>query len=291
MILSGYLCIYRTSIKKTWASLIPAFVSFTIINSLHIVIQCFIWKASISLPYILKIFVGMDLAWYLEMYIGLVFLQPFLNTLWANLDRKKREVLVFTLVMLTMLGSISENLLPTYWVSLYPLTYYYIGAWLREYPLFCRWKPLFLGLVTILGLEAVRSFKDAGGSTFSWESFGGYACAYNALPVAICSIIFFLLVRKIPIHSKCWKAILQNTGRHTLSTYLVSVCVTDNIFWTILLPYFPTVQEFFPVQFPAAIVLYLLALLIANAVDGITHIICDNMQSFLVRIKSENNQL
>lgn len=281
MLLSGYLCIHRTSAKKAWSSLIPMLGSFVLASCIHIVIRRFIWDTPISLLYVLNTFVGMDLAWYLEMYIGLVLLQPFLNTLWANLNRKKRDLLVLTLLALTALGSVSENILPTYWACLYPLTYYFWGAWLREYAPPCRRGPLCLGLWAMLCLEAVRSFGDAKGGVFSWQSFGGYAYAYNAMPVVICTITLFLITREMSVRSTLLKHFFQNAGKHTLSTYLVSVCGIDTIFYGVLLPYFPTAQEFFPIQLPAAAVLYLVVLLIANVVDGVTHMICGNVQKFL----------
>ena len=89
------------------------------------------------------------------MYIGLFLLIPFLNLIYNNLGSKKHKiVLICTMLFLTSLptivniynfrlgfsadmffndGELRNKILPFWWKSMYPVTYYFIGAYFSEY--------------------------------------------------------------------------------------------------------------------------------------------------------------
>lgn len=55
-------------------------------------------------------FKGANYAWYIEMYIGLFCLIPFLNLIWQGLeDQRQRKLLVLTMIGLTMLPKMLNN--------------------------------------------------------------------------------------------------------------------------------------------------------------------------------------
>lgn len=87
-------------------------------------------------------FTGAPYAWYVEMYIGLFLLIPFLNLIYRNLEGKRqKQILILTLFVLTSLTSLintSSYFVPAYWLHTYPLLYYFIGCYLKEYPV--QWK-------------------------------------------------------------------------------------------------------------------------------------------------------
>ena len=99
-------------------------------------------------------FTGANYSWYIEMYIGLFLIAPFLNLGFNKLKNKRqRQILVATFVFLTVIPTVfnifnfdtatwwmnpTENdtyqkLIPSFWMGIYPITYYYIGAYLRRY--------------------------------------------------------------------------------------------------------------------------------------------------------------
>ena len=94
--------------------------------------------------------------WYIGMYIGLYLLIPYLNILYDNLgSQRSRQNLILILLLLTALPGIAnihcftslewwlspsgsesyDPLLPGWWIQMFPITYYYLGAYLRDYPL------------------------------------------------------------------------------------------------------------------------------------------------------------
>ena len=71
-------------------------------------------------------------AWYLEMYIGLFLLIPFLNIIYNNIQEKKyKDILIIVLLLLTSLEALTTalkiqdinlNIFPDYWTIIYPIT-------------------------------------------------------------------------------------------------------------------------------------------------------------------------
>lgn len=91
-------------------------------------------------------------SWYVNMYIGLYLLIPFLNRLWQVLDKEEKILLISVLIMSTALPSIVNvfdfytdgafrnsgfstkysQIVPDWWKNSYPLTYYFIGTYLKS---------------------------------------------------------------------------------------------------------------------------------------------------------------
>ena len=80
-------------------------------------------------------------AWYIEMYIGLFLLIPFLNILWKELCETHNATgpvcLIGTLILLSSLPDFTNRygfyLLPAYWNKLWILVYYCAGAYIRTF--------------------------------------------------------------------------------------------------------------------------------------------------------------
>ncbi len=165
-------------------------------------------------------FTGANYSWYIEMYIGLFLIAPFLNLAYNKLNSQKHKlVLVVTLFCLTTLPTVfnifnfdtatwwvtpTENdtyqkLLPAFWLSMYPITYYFTGAYLREYGMKLRTGAV----AALLGISLL------GFTTFNWfRSYntgfktGLYNYWYGITPYVLSLLVFVLLSR---IKSDNWK--------------------------------------------------------------------------------------
>jgi len=133
MLTTGYLMINKELSSKYYKGIVKT-VSIYILAS----ICCLIYRYAIlneavtfksALLGILD-FSGAPYAWYVEMYIGLFILIPFLNLAYNNLKNdKQRCVLLITMIFLTTLPSLFNlkyEILPHFWTKMYPLTYYFI---------------------------------------------------------------------------------------------------------------------------------------------------------------------
>ena len=139
MILSGFLMKNKTVSGGYYKGINKTLVTYFLAS-----IVCYLfWNIYFNEPYGLTDFIGELLSfraakysWYIEMYIGLFLLIPFINLIYNNLASKKhKQILILTLFILTSLSSLNIKLtiIPTWWNDIYPLTYYFIGAYIREY--------------------------------------------------------------------------------------------------------------------------------------------------------------
>ncbi len=172
--------------------------------------------------------------WFVEMYIGLYLLTPFINTLYNNLDTKMKKYLIIVLVCLTFLPSTINNkfiegfALPEFWVTLYPICYFLIGKFIKEYqPKFKKFS-LICTLAVILIIETIIEVEQAGGYVYSY--FFGYR---NSLPVMVCAILIFLILYDIKSKKATINKLFMNISIVTFDIYLVSRTVQHFVY-----PYF-----------------------------------------------------
>ena len=190
--------------------------------------------------------------WYVEMYIGLFLLTPFLNILYDNLSSKAhKNALVLTLVFLTALPQIVNifnfnisgwwlnpaissdylQILPAWWNGIWPMTYFFLGRYIKEYCI--RAQPvqmlgLYMGSVLTFG---VFNYYRSYGHTFvsgPWQEWG-------SLPNTIMTaFLFVLLVSGFSrIESQKIKKILNKLSDLCFGGYLVSY-IFDTAFYPIL---------------------------------------------------------
>ena len=173
MILSGYLM----NNKKNE---IKYYIGITKTYSIYVI-------ASFACGLLKKITVGYDLrkfiielldfsaapySWYIEMYLGLFLLIPFLNIIYNGLEnKKKKQLLILILLFITSINgvfNIKHKIIPTFWNTLYPITYYFIGAYLSEFKPEVSNKKL--GMVLLLNVIVGGSlcFYMSYGQKFIW---------------------------------------------------------------------------------------------------------------------------
>lgn len=192
LLLSGYLMGSKTVSRKHYLGVFRTYGIYVLASLVTIVgyhiFNIVYMKERVSITgQLLGIFsfTTIPYSWYVEMYIGLFLLIPFLNILYQNVPTKKgKQLLIAVLLFLTaapsvlnvhnfrdagwwLMPSSSEEynaLVPSFWVDLYPISYYFIGCYLREYPVKMRKRT---NLLLILAATLV-----SGGFTY-YRSYGG----------------------------------------------------------------------------------------------------------------------
>lgn len=193
--------------------------------------------------------------WYIELYIGLFLMIPFLNSMYeggAALEpgqrKKYKQILVLTLLALTSLPGVLNiftlpgtplrgapdnaeyiKIVPSWWTSIYPITYYIIGCYLSEYGLKLRRRTfglLFLAVVLFHGLFA---YYRAGGMEYVmgiWEE-------QPSLLTVIPSVLAFEYIASADLGgiSQKGKKLLKTLSDWCLGAYLVSQ-IFDNLFYS-----------------------------------------------------------
>lgn len=172
------------------------------------------------------------------MYIGLFLLIPFLNVLWKGLtSRHSRGIFLLTLIVLTVLPPTLQSfrpfgtvldILPDFWTALYPLTYYFIGAYLHAYPpLFSRARRVGLVIAsTALPCALCYLFTMLDGS-YAWYMMNGYA----SVTVLLTGVSYFLLLYDINGKARPLRFLVTKVSLCSFEMYLCSYLSDQGIFY------------------------------------------------------------
>lgn len=227
MILSGYLMITKDinlekkSIFKFYSKLAKVLVTYLLTTLAIIIYRVYFLKEPLSVQDgVFNILGYKQYAWYVNMYIGCYLLVPLLNALWKVTDTKHGHFcIVIILCALTVAPSIFNaydfltpnalikpwlsvsynQIVPNWWSSIYPITYYYIGAYLRtniDVKKLKTWKILLL-LICSVSIFGTYNIWRSYSIIFVW----GPWCDWGSLQNTVNATLVFLLINSISIPS------------------------------------------------------------------------------------------
>jgi len=267
LMLSGYLLCHKTLSAGYYLRIVHTLFIYVCVCLLFGTYRVFIAKDGLTLLGMLLGIFSFSTAyysWYMEMYLGLFLLIPFLNVLYNGLKgQKQKQWLVLTFLLLTaapsmvniyrfnslewwLLPSIDNNyqpLIPDWWTGLYPLTYYFIGCYLREFPLGMKRSTNAVLLLIVILIGGSWNVYRSYGSTFvwgPWENWGSVFC--TLISVLIFSLLEGLRYEKMGVRIK---KIFTFISEHSLGTYLISGMYDDWIYDKLNIAV-PIVRERFP---------------------------------------------
>lgn len=246
LLLTGYTCAGRKWSRGYYRKLLPILLTYLLSGAACMAFRVFWQGERFTLPGLVRqftVYAAAPYGWYIEMYIGLFLLSPFLNAAWHALDERGKRALLLTLAGLTALPSLVNQLgtvLPVWWVNLYPLTYYALGAWLREHPLRLKsWQALgcWLGLAAAVG---VKGWLTAGGGPYVLMPEDGW----GSLALTVQAALFFSCLRRAdgsrtpgPVR---W--CVGRVARLSLAMYLVSY-ISDQLVYPVLAQAVPAAHQ------------------------------------------------
>ena len=205
---------------------------------------------------------GTDYAWYVDMYVGLFLIIPFLNLIFNNLKSKKEcQILLMTLFIIIGLNGIFNiykfdtfewwkqpsisskylQIVPKWWSSIYPIFYYFLGAYLSKYHLKIRKYDSVLAIVVITVLLGVFDYYRSLNCTYIWGPWNDYSSGI----IMILTALFFNLLLNIKIkENKVFNNVLKNMSNACFGGYLIS-CMFDKIYYSKLCLLVPNVTDRF----------------------------------------------
>lgn len=257
LMLSGYLMNRKVLSLRYYRSIVKTLGIYLLAS-----ISCFIYKKIFLTPDIAlhtliretMHYIAAPYAWYIEMYIGLFLMIPFLNLIYHSLHtQKEKQWLIITFIILSTLPATfnclplttkgwfhppvpNTNILkvfPAYWTTIYPITYYFWGCYFSEYKLrgnrFLHLLLIFLNTAALAGFCFFMSYPNR----FVW----GIWSDYGALLPMVISVLFFGFMLNLPISfGKRSARILRTVSNCCLGAYLVSY-IFDNLFYRWLAEY------------------------------------------------------
>lgn len=260
MLLTGYLMSdkkidiakdYKTHLRK----LCPILLTYAIATlMIFIYWHFYLGKELIIKQLLFNILSYSQYSWYVNMYIGLYLLIPFLNVLWSGLDSvKSRRILIVVLFFTTTLPSVinvydfttiktlllpytaksAHQIIPNWWIQIYPITYYYLGAYIKK-----EVDPLKMNTLKIAALLCASFFLF--GLFNIWKSYpnpfvGGAWCDWGSLQNVTNTILVFLFIHSInfdaiPIKIRKLIALISDL---TFGAYILSY-IPDSIIYPTL---------------------------------------------------------
>ncbi len=289
MVLSGYLMCNKSANKSFYKKLTYTVSIYILSSACCVLYRVLILHEPFSAAAFVKGFFSYNNApysWYVEMYIGLFLLCPFLNLIYNNLKNKKeKQVLLATFLLLTAIPQVvnifipdiawllnpttSNNyfkILPTYWVSLYPITYYFIGCHLREYKLKISCKIIALLSVLLFIINGTFNYYRSLNSTFIWGTWQ----EYSSLLVAAQTVLFFAFFDNISYSKVTAKVskMLSKISELCFGGYLLS-WIFDDMFYKVLnnaVPYMQLRLKYFALIVPLVFICSIIFSFVINAV-------------------------
>lgn len=221
MMLTGYLNINKTPTKKYYKGMLRVLVAYVIFSIVTILFRNYYLGEDHSImQWVLAIlnYSAIPYAWYIEMWIGLALLAPFLNYLWRAIPTMQEKILLLvTLFILTALPDLSSRLFPKYFAqACYPLMFYFMGTFIREYqPIIKTW----LGIAAVILISMVNPVATI--LLFGPDSVdvgltggpGGVFCTWIALAI-------FLILYRRDISVKPIKKWVTHCSMVSLEMYL-----------------------------------------------------------------------
>ena len=179
--------------------------------------------------------------WYIEMFVGLALVIPFLNIIVNNISKKEFQSLIIVLIIVVGIPSfINRNpdlpsiYIPNFWQNIYPIIYYFIGAYIRIYinEINIRNKPLFVLYISSVIFIIQLLYRHA--DPYTWTAEGYYSSIIN---IVLASSFFMLILNNI---TKSY-FIFDLISKYTLSTYIMAYPI-DKILYPIFTEYFQPVK-------------------------------------------------
>ena len=183
MMLSGYLRCKKTDFRDCYRGLIPVLIGYTLCCAVIFPVQALLGENMPLLSFkadqdswLLRFVTFGNYAWYVEMYIGLILFSPVINLGLNHMDDRSLGRFANIMVFVTSAHYMTAlDLIPNYWSSLYPVTYYILGAAIRRLqPKVKPWQGLGMALLISMGLATVSILTtDEGFSKGFTQGYGG----------------------------------------------------------------------------------------------------------------------
>lgn len=297
LLLTGYLLsakdlpLEAARLKKYYKKIIPVLLTYALAMALVFGVSRLRGDGSYTFKKLIFGVLGYkEYSWYVNMYIGLFLLSPFLINIWSSIgDKRTHQVLIGVFCFLTIgptvfkvhdLSSLKaifsaydsnkiNHLLPGWWYNIYPLTYFFLGAYLREYVDFKKIWPIraFVAFVLIIFASTFYNIWRSHGGVFQIQAWNSWGSLQNTAS----SICLFILINSIApegVNEKCGR-FLAYISKLTFAAYIVSAA-SDKIIYTYLRENISSVKEAMPYM-PGVV---LLSAATSIALAGLVDIIC-----------------
>lgn len=311
IILTGYLMYKKTLSKQYYSGIVKTVLVFVVSTVFCMLFKNIHYGDSFTLADFISDtlnFTGSNYSWYIEMYIGLFLIIPFLNLAYNKLTCKKhKQILVITLVFITILPTLFnifnfetaswwadpktsetyQKIIPDYWMSMYPIAYYFTGCYLREYGLKLKTRSLIIVFLLAIFLCGTFNFYRFYGGNFKIATFTHW---YGFEPYILATLMFALMTRiKTDNYKARTKWVLWKVADLALGIYLISY-IFDTIFYPILNQKIPIFLDRLPFYFVITPLIFICSAVVSVLMNVIANFIIFAYKKIVQFIKEQRQR-
>ncbi|MBR6572216.1 MAG: acyltransferase family protein [Clostridia bacterium] len=281
IILSGYLVCKKTLSFKYYKGIIRVLVLYFLA-----ILVCYLYNCYVAgTEFVFKDFLLETLSfsaplysWYVEMYIGLFLIIPFLNLAYNGLkSQAQKTVLILTLAFLNVIPTVLNvkgQIIPDYWLDTYPITYYFIGCYLREFPKVLPKKVWALCLVVANILMGTYSYHYFFGKNYLFSDWNGFnSVAAMIMSTAVFAILMDVGFKKENFFTKGISKVLFYISKLSFGAYLLSY-IFDQIFHALLADKVEVIGDRFIYMPLVVLAVFVCSILLSAVIDGVYTILC-----------------
>lgn len=313
MILTGYLMSKKTLSKSYYKGIRKTLIVYALATVACIAVKILLFHDSAYSNFTLGQgimeflnFKGATYSWYIEFYIGLFLIAPFLNLMYNGLKtQRQKQVLVFTFFAIAVLPSIFnsnvfsnpqwwatptvteeyEKIMPAWWTMTYPVAYYLVGAYLREYGFKMKTRTLLIGFSVVLLLFSAHNYYRFYGSTFKY----GTLLNWNCFEAYVISCGLFILLLRIPTKGmpNGLKWLFWKVSDLALGIYLLSFIFDHIIYYDYLNKYVSNLDDKLPYYFITVPIVFVLSALASIVVNFLASYVIELYESIVKFIKKQ----
>jgi len=245
---TGYFKIRKEVNRAHYMSLIPIIITYIVLCTFRMLCENAVYGKIHTLSSGVKGLLNYNAAWYVGMYVALMLICPFLNKIWHACDKREHRILLISLIAITMAYPLIPYVFPSYFQYMYPITYYFIGAYIKEYrPKVNRF--ILAGLVVVcVAINVLATIHYSQGLTFNAGFIGICDNGQNALTVAVTAVCIFLILYDCKITSPVVSALFKSASACSLEIYLLQAAF-NAVIYTYAGRIFTTSEEYFWVFF------------------------------------------
>ena len=246
IMLTGYLCNRKELSARYYLGYVRVYLIYLLCCIPSLLLECFhkhsLFGAREIIGSVINFYCNPN-AWYIQMYTGLFFMIPFLNMMYHGCSGKKqKQVLIATFFALSILPSFLNAYVQLYsfwWTKLYPICYYFTGAYLSEY--MPKVKPAKAGglLLAFLGLYSLYFYFTCQGNGNALVDV--YQTTWEIYILGVITFIFLYNLRLA--HLPHWlSAFIMKISDLTLTIYLLT-WIPDGITYPIMVCIAPAIRD------------------------------------------------
>lgn len=244
LICTGFLQSQKTYDKKYFKGILDIAIIYILISIFVILLRVFYFgevKTIFEWVQSVLIFEGIRYAWYIEMYIGLALLIPFINNI-HKMFSSKREFQLFLLVLMfvssvpNFWNVFNSNIdylkfleLPDYWNIMYPFVYYFIGVYFKKHDIGLNRAIAFALFLLLTVLESVLLIWQNHGEIFV-NRIGSYGSILVVLQATFLFKALYQVKEPNNFIKKVTVLIVNNISILTLDIFLFSA-ITDKVIY------------------------------------------------------------